>query len=215
MFRYFKNIAKAVLNIKDKESIARKPSISENQKLIDSGKIRVGEGSLVNDMKIDIRNLSTSSLCIEIGKFSFIKGNFIIENSNGKILIGDNTYIGGSTFISVDEIKIESDVLISWGCTFIDNNSHSLNWNERKDDLRDAFKGIKEGNFGKYKNWDVVNSGKILVKEKAWIGFNSIIIKGVTIGKGAIVASGSVVTKDVPDYAIVAGNPAEIKRYVK
>ena len=54
----------------------------------------------------------------------------------------------------------------------------------------------------------------IVIKDKAWIGFNSIILKGVTIGEGAIVGAGSVVTKDVPPYTIVAGNPARIVREI-
>ncbi|MCB0501084.1 MAG: hypothetical protein KDD32_00210 [Bacteroidetes bacterium] len=49
-----------------------------------------------------------------------------------------------------------------------------------------------------------------MIKDKAWIGFNVIILKGVTIGEGAVVGAGSVVTKDVPDYTIVVGNPAKL-----
>ncbi len=52
--------------------------------------------------------------------------------------------------------------------------------------------------------------GKIVVKDWAYIGSNSIILPGVTIGEGALVASGSVVTKSVPDFMVVAGNPAKV-----
>lgn len=52
----------------------------------------------------------------------------------------------------------------------------------------------------------------VRVKKGAWIGANSTILPGVTIGKYAIVGAGSVVTKDVPDYAVVAGNPAKLIR---
>lgn len=50
----------------------------------------------------------------------------------------------------------------------------------------------------------------VLIKREAFVGVNSIISPGVTVGQYALVAAGSVVTKDVPDYAIVAGNPAKI-----
>lgn len=50
---------------------------------------------------------------------------------------------------------------------------------------------------------------KIVIRESTWIGCMSIILAGVFIGKGAIIAAGSVVTKDVPDYTIVGGNPAK------
>ncbi|WP_292489709.1 DapH/DapD/GlmU-related protein [Mesorhizobium sp.] len=52
--------------------------------------------------------------------------------------------------------------------------------------------------------------GKVRISDNAWIGFNSIILKGVTIGEGAIVGAGSVVTKNVEPFTIVAGNPARV-----
>ena len=55
--------------------------------------------------------------------------------------------------------------------------------------------------------------GKVTVKKNAWIGMNVTICPGVTIGEYAVVAAGAVVTKDVPDYAIVGGNPAKILKY--
>lgn len=55
--------------------------------------------------------------------------------------------------------------------------------------------------------------GPIVVGNDVWIGTRAIILSGVTIGHGAIIAAGSVVTKDVPPYAIVGGNPAKVIRY--
>lgn len=52
--------------------------------------------------------------------------------------------------------------------------------------------------------------GDVIIKNDVWLGANSTIMSGVTIGNGAVVAAHSVVTKDVPDYCIVAGNPARI-----
>lgn len=60
------------------------------------------------------------------------------------------------------------------------------------------------------KDWDNVITKEITICKKAWIGMNVIILKGVTIGEGAVVAAGSVVTKDVPPYRVVGGNPAQI-----
>lgn len=53
-------------------------------------------------------------------------------------------------------------------------------------------------------------SKKVVVKEGAWLGANAIILPGVTIGRNSVVGAGSIVTKDVPDYTVVAGNPAKI-----
>lgn len=53
----------------------------------------------------------------------------------------------------------------------------------------------------------------VIICDDVWVGANSVILPGITIGKGAVVGAGSVVTKDVPAYAIVMGNPAKIKKY--
>jgi virginiamycin A acetyltransferase len=62
-------------------------------------------------------------------------------------------------------------------------------------------------------NRDAINNGPIVVEDEVWIGTNALILSGVTIGKGAMIAAGSVVTKDVPPYAIVGGVPAKLIRY--
>ena len=66
--------------------------------------------------------------------------------------------------------------------------------------------------FIENKNWSTVNSKPIKICSNAWIGMNCHILKGVTVGEGAIVGAGSVVTKDVAPWTIVAGNPAN---YIK
>jgi acetyltransferase-like isoleucine patch superfamily enzyme len=170
-----------------------------------------GVNVIDNHLKISLRNPDLEKdYYLKIGNNSMISGNFIFETNTGQINIGSNTFIGGSLFICIDGIDIGDDVLISWNCTFIDNNSHSIFWDFRKNDVNDWMKGIQEKKIGFYKDWKHVNHKKIIVKDKAWIGFNCIILKGVTIGEGAIIGSGSVVTHDVPDWTIVGGNPAVV-----
>ena len=60
---------------------------------------------------------------------------------------------------------------------------------------------------------DALSKGTVKVEDEVWIGTGAMIFSGVTIGKGAVIAAGSIVTKDVPPYAIVAGNPAKLIRY--
>ena len=57
------------------------------------------------------------------------------------------------------------------------------------------------------------SKGSIIVSDDVWIGYGAVILSGVKIGQGAVIAAGSIVTKDVPPYAIVAGNPAKILKY--
>ena len=78
-------------------------------------------------------------------------------------------------------------------------------------ELRDIRNG---DNFILHKDWSNVNSAPITICDDAWIGMNCIILKGVTIGEGAIVGAGSVVTKDVPAWTVVAGNPARVVKKI-
>lgn len=140
---------------------------------------------------------------VEIGEHTLFNGKIFFDRDGKKISIGKRCQIGGDTkFICAENIVVEDDVLISWGCTIDDHNSHSVLWSERKDDAM-------EWNNG-YKNWEKVKISPIKICAKAWIGFNCIILKGVTIGEGAVVGAGSVVTKDVKAYTVVAGNPARL-----
>jgi galactoside O-acetyltransferase len=174
----------------------------------------VGENSNIENVILDIRNPEFGRNYFEVGNNSLITGSFIFEIANGKIKIGNDTFIGGGTFICAEEIEIGNDVMFSWGCTVMDNNAHSLKWNHRIDDVKAWKKGVEENKIGKYKDWSNVTRKKITIRDKAWIGFNSIILKGVTIGEGAVVGAGSVVVKDVPDWSIVAGNPAQLIRTI-
>jgi acetyltransferase-like isoleucine patch superfamily enzyme len=60
---------------------------------------------------------------------------------------------------------------------------------------------------------DASSKGAIVVEDEVWLGYGTIILSGIRIGKGAIIAAGSVVTKDVPPYSIVGGNPANVIKY--
>lgn len=172
------------------------------KKLNKAGKLQISEQSIIN-----IRNIHFSgSFEIVIGEGSMIEGNLFIERDNAEIIIGNRVFVGSSSLISAEKITIGDDVLISWGCTIIDHNSHSTSPTKRKDDVSSWIKGEKD--------WKNVTVKPVYIKNKAWIGFNSIILKGITIGEGAIVGAGSVVTKDVPPYTIVAGNPAKIIREI-
>ena len=84
-------------------------------------------------------------------------------------------------------------------------------------DINHDYKSIYQGEIGIMKDFQKTSSlrrkGEILILNDVWIGHGATIMDGVTIGNGAVVAAQSVVTKDVPDYAIVAGNPARIVGY--
>ncbi len=151
-----------------------------------------------------IRLYSHSKL--SIGRGSIVEGSLVSDRDGAHISIGENTFIGASTIISAERINIGNDVLIAWGCWIVDHDSHSISWSKRQNDVTDWMKGRK--------NWNYISTAPIKIGDRVWIGFNSIILKGVNIGEGAVVGAGSVVTTDVPPYTIVAGNPAKIIREI-
>ena len=139
---------------------------------------------------------------ITIGNQSMIQASCYFDKEGAQIVIGDRTFIGGSKIVCAEKIEFGDDVLMSWGCTVVDHDSHSLNYNERKDDVVNWLHGKKE--------WENVSIKNIKIGNKVWIGFDVKILKGVTIGEGAVIAAGSIVTKDVAPYTLVAGIPAKV-----
>lgn len=201
-----KNIIKKILY---RLGLKTPPSSEEWRKYV-----KIGQNTRTQDFHVDARNPITDKVYMEIGDNCNISGRYVFEIGTGKITIGNNTAIGGGLFICIDGIDIGSDVLFSWGCTVADNNSHSVAWTHRKTDVADWKRGLDENKIGFYKDWTHVKRSPVRVKDKAWIGFDVVILKGVTIGEGAVVAAGSVVTKDVPDWTVVAGNPAKVVRII-
>lgn len=165
---------------------------------------------------VDLRMPDPSRKYLYAGHHCVLEGSYIFETGSGLIRIGDRVHIGGSTFISRNSIQIDDDVTIAWDCLFYDHNSHSTSWSERKSDTEQEYSDICNGlNPIANKNWEVVKSAPIHVCAKAWIGTGCKILKGVTIGEGAIVAAGSVVTKDVAPWTMVGGNPAVMIKSVR
>nr|WP_321573709.1 acyltransferase [Nocardioides sp. Kera G14] len=145
---------------------------------------------------------------MSIGEGTIFGGWIASDRAGSEVKIGTNTYVGSSRIVCASSVTIGNDVLISWGCTLDDHHSHAVRWAHRSLDVRDEYRG-------RPKDWTNVKVAPIVVNDKAWIGFNSIILAGVTIGEGAVIGAGSVVTRDVPPYTIVGGNPARVIREIE
>ncbi len=127
------------------------------------------------------------------GEFWIGRGSKVWMLNGGKLTLnGPNSFTSGNNLIICkQEITIGSRVQIAWGVTISDHDFHKIYDSEGKQKLETA--PIKIGN-------DV------------WIGANASILKGVTIGDKAVIASGAVVTKDVASESLVGGNPAKVLR---
>jgi acetyltransferase-like isoleucine patch superfamily enzyme len=109
-----------------------------------------------------------------------------------ELIIGNNTSINHQVGISVEcRVEIGDNCVIAGENMIFDNNSHSIHYtNDRKMTKEDV--------------------APVKIDNLVWIGMRSMILKGVTIGTGSVVAAGSVVTSDVPPLTLVGGNPAKI-----
>jgi len=177
--------------------------------------VSTGDGTLLlPGFSVDQR-LGPSRGRVVIGDGSVLDCGIVLERATGKVRIGDNTFVGRSQIVCAEQVEIGSDVLMAWGCTIVDHDSHSIYWEQRMRDVADWREGMRSGPAGAAarKDWTHVAVAPVRIGDKAWIGLRVIILKGVTIGEGAVVGAGSVVTRDVPAWTVVAGNPARpIKR---
>ena len=118
----------------------------------------------------------------------------IIVARGGIINIGSGVCMSGCTIYSMDSITIGRNTDIGAGCKIIDNDFHPLPYSQRHP----------------IEQLDKVKKRPIDIGEGCFVGANSIILKGTTIGKNVVVGAGSVVSGTFPDNVIIAGNPAKI-----
>lgn len=148
---------------------------------------------------------------VRIGSDNYLECQIAFESGEGEVVIGDRVYIGNSKIICRTRIEFGSNIFVAWGAYFYDHDSHSMDYKLRQEDITQQLNDHRNGRyFIENKNWNVVQSAPIKVCDNAWIGMNAIILKGVTIGEGAVVGAGSVVTKDVAPWTVVGGNPARL-----
>jgi len=142
---------------------------------------------------------------ITLGANSHVRGNLQVFAHGGRIRIGDFCYVGDHSRIwSMSAIEIGHRVLISHNVNIHDHIAHSLSATDRHAHFREIiFRGHP-------KTLANVTSIPVVIEDDAWIGFNATVLKGVRIGRGAVVGACAVVTKDVDPYTVVVGNPARV-----
>jgi acetyltransferase-like isoleucine patch superfamily enzyme len=130
-----------------------------------------------------------------LGKYSVIESGACINNAVGDVIIGDYTRIGLHNTI-IGPVTIGNHVNLAQGITI-----SALNHNFDNIDKRIDEQGI--------------NTTPIMIDDDVWIGANAVVLPGTKIGKHTVIAAGAVVTKDVPNYSLVAGIPAKIIKTLK
>ena len=133
----------------------------------------------------------------------------LISAKEGKIIIGNNTTIRYQSVVgATGYIKIGNHCIISNNVHIYDNNNHPT-------DPEIRYKMCEAGFYGDEWDWKYSDQKNVIIEDNVWIGERSTILKGVHIGKGSIIACDSVVTKDVPEYSVAAGNPAQTVKRLK
>ncbi|HQS24126.1 MAG: acetyltransferase [Sphingobacteriia bacterium 24-36-13] len=148
--------------------------------------------------KAIIRNYARLDLApwnkFSLGKKAVIEDFCCINNMVGDVFIGENAHLGLSNTL-IGPVSIGNNTILAQNIVL-----SGLNHGYADPDI--PIKDQKE------------TTATITVEEDCWIGANSVVVAGVTIGKHSIIAGGSVVTKNVPPYTIVGGNPAKVlKQY--
>ena len=151
----------------------------------------MGAGSIIRRRtRLDVFPFNQFAL----GKKSVIEDFATVNNGVGDVIIGDGTIIGLGNVI-IGPVKIGNNVMLAQNIVV-----SGLNHN-----YEDVLVSPAHQN---------VNCKEIVISDDVWIGSNSVITAGVTLGKHCIIGAGSVVTKSVPDFSVAVGNPAKvIKKY--
>jgi acetyltransferase-like isoleucine patch superfamily enzyme len=166
--------------------------------------VRVGTESKIIGEHAFKRFHSHEVNALIIGKHCTMDGVHFAIGDRGRIIIGDFSYFTNAILLCELEVCIGSYVVIGWNATIADTDFHPHAPAER---IADA---IACSPLGKGRARPNVSKKGVNIEDDVWIGPNATVLKGVHIGTGAWVEAGAVVTRDVPPYARVMGNPAEI-----
>jgi acetyltransferase-like isoleucine patch superfamily enzyme len=155
------------------------------------GVLLIGLGSFGLTSSADttvVRGRPGASMHVD-GRVALQRGLRIVVDS-GRLTIGAGTNVNGlgTKILVADAITIGAGCTFSWDVQLLDNDFHAL-----------TVGGVQQP-----------STAPIVIGDRVWVGTRAIVLKGVTIGDGAVVAAGAVVTKDVPANAVVAGIPAKV-----
>lgn len=137
-------------------------------------------------------------------KEGFHAGRGVAFWCKNNLSIGKNFYIGRFSQIECDA-EIGDNVIFANYVALVGRYDH--NYKQIGVPIRLASK-IMDVDY----DWKGINS-KVIIEDDVWVGYGSILVSGIKIGRGSIIAAGSIVTKDIEPYTIVGGNPAKFIKY--
>lgn len=165
--------------------------------------IKVGEGSTIKGLTSFRRFHSELETALLIGRNSTLDHCQFSTSKSAKISIGDNCYLTSVILMCEFEIRIGNRVMIGWNSALADSDFHPIDPALR---IQDAIALSPASTTSR----PPIESKPILIQDDVWIGPMVTILKGVTIGRGAFIEPGSMITRDIPAHARIGGNPATI-----
>ncbi len=148
------------------------------------------------------RGLVLGDACGVYDRAAFVVG------PQGIVQVGAFTVLNGTYIVCNDRVTIGEHCLLSWGVVITDT------WLGASPGVEARRHALRVARSDARLSGAVSPPLPVTVEDNAWIGFDTVIMPGVTVGRGAIVGCKSVVTHDLPAYAVALGNPARIHRYL-
>lgn len=149
---------------------------------------------------------------LSIGRASGCYDNpCFITGPQGRIMVGEFTVLNATKLICNKQIDIGHHCMLAWGSIITDTwlSSRTKTPQQRRA-LLEHVAHIPERNF-----IAGTEPEPVVLEDNSWVGFGAVVMPGVRVGRGAIVASKAIVTQDVPPYAVVAGSPARLVRFLE
>lgn len=160
--------------------------LAKDSRVILKGNLSLGDNQIKDNGRSSIIRIDKEGTLETSGRFQLYYDADVIVFKNGHLKLGSGFCNSNVKIRCTESIEIGEDVAISHDVTIMDSDAHEI-----------CYDGY-------------VKTKPVKIGNRVWIGSRAIILKGVTVGDGAIIAAGAVVTKDVPDGCVVAGNPARV-----
>ncbi len=154
-------------------------------------------------LNVKMNNQTKDKQKIRFGDFNNVSCSITL-NEKGSIKLGDYVYMNYTKMRIDHQLKIGSNCLFGPNVTLWDTDNHPLSVKQRHQQTIDF-----ANDFPLSRSYEA-SGGDITIENDVWIGMDALILGGVTIGEGSIVAARSVVTKDVPAFTMVGGIPAKV-----
>jgi acetyltransferase-like isoleucine patch superfamily enzyme len=164
--------------------------------------IVVGENCVIDSSFCFKHYFATGSVGLRLGRNVTLWRTSLAAEEHGVIEIGDDCYLANASLVSSASIRIGARVFIAGGVTIADSDFHPLAPAARLADT------IALSPIGDRRRRPPVEARPVTIENDVWIGWNATILKGVHIGRGAMIEPGSLVIDAVAPGAVVAGNPA-------